>query len=44
MINARNQHETTAEDLPQVNNGAALDKEANNKAVKDTEIGLPANA
>jgi hypothetical protein len=43
MINARNQHETTAEDLPQVNNGAALDKEANNKAVKDTEIGLPAN-
>ena len=43
MINARNQHETTAEDLPQVNNGAALDKEANNKAVKGTEIGLPAN-
>jgi len=43
MTGTSNQYENTTEDLQQINDGVALDKEENNKVDKDTKIGLPAN-
>ncbi len=43
MTDIDNQHETTAEDLQQLNNGVSLDEKANNEMDKNAEMELPAN-